>query len=102
MFITSKVQTGDPYTALLSLDDASEDDILITATYTKLVVRFRGTPPVKFKPSKFDRYTGSQKLFFLPEESFALAEVCRKPIEQGATFCTIKGCQIEKNGIWHI
>ena len=93
-FITSKSQTGDPYAALLNLDDSLEDDLLITATYTRSVVKFSGTPPVKGKPSKFDSSKSSHKLFLLPGESFDLTKICGKSIGQGATVCTIKGCKI--------
>ena len=93
-FITTKSQTGDPYAALLNLGDSLEDDLLITVTYTRSVVKFSCTPPVKGKPSKFDSSTSSHKLFLLPGESFALTEICGKSIGQGATVCTIKGCSI--------
>ena len=78
MFITSKAQIRDLYAALLSLNNALKDDLLTTTTYTRPAIEFSGTPPVKGKPSKFDRSTGSHKLFILPEMSFASAEVCGK------------------------
>jgi len=63
-FITSKAETGDPYLALLELDDEFGDDLIKMMFYPRLKVKVIGTPNLKSKiTSKCDRTTSSHKLF---------------------------------------
>ena len=49
ILITSKAQTGDPYSALLGLDDEFEDDLIKMTFYPRLDVKVIGTPNLKGK-----------------------------------------------------
>ena len=96
-FVTSKTETRDPYAALLDLKDECHVDLRKPTFLSSFGAGIGGTPLTKGKLSKYYRSSSNHKLYLLPKESFVSAEVCGKPIGQGASFCTNKMCKIQKH-----